>query len=364
MSVLIWYLFIFFLLLQGYYIQKYFLPLIKVDHWSKRPNLKVSVIICAKNEEKNLKKNLGHVLQQKYDTFEVLVLDDHSTDGSHEVIKNFQKEFPNLRYVKASEEIKDKAGKKWAITEAIQQAKYDYLLFTDADCRPSSLVWIEEMMSKFTNRAEIILGVGHYYQSSKPFSRLIQYETLFTALQYLGMAHAGKPYMGVGRNLAYKRSVFNEDLMKSEDIATGDDDLFLQKVMNTENTEICINVKANTYSAPPLTYKLWLMQKMRHMSAGKYYTKKILRRLTALKTSFYLPNYLFILLIIIDFHTSWVSFIFLSRWLIWMLALQKLRLKLGFSQPFYLLPCYEIYFSLFEVWMIYKNLRNNKISWS
>ena len=364
MSVLLWYLFVLFLLLQGYYVQKYFLPLINTDSRPNKPKVPVTVIICAKNEENNLARNLGHVLRQKYEEFEVLVLDDHSTDDTKKVIESFQEQFSHLTYIQASQEIKNKEGKKWAISEAIKFAKYDHLLFTDADCRPSSLIWIEEMMARLSAKTDIVLGVGHYYHTNRFYNRLIQYETLFTALQYLGMSLAGQPYMGVGRNLAYKRSVFNEDLMKSEDIASGDDDLFLQKVMTGENTDICINVKANTYSASPTSYSAWLWQKRRHNSAGKYYSKKILRRLTAVKLSFYLPNYLFLILLFLDFHASWCVFLFLSRWLIWTVALQKIRWKLGFSQPFYLLPCYEIYFSLFDGWMMFKNLTNNKINWS
>ena len=112
MSVLFWYLFVLLLLLQGYYIQKYFLPLINLNRKTKRSILNVSVIICAKNEEKNLKKNLKHILRQKYETFEVLVMDDHSNDGTSELINSYQKEFPHLTYIKASPEIKDKEGKK------------------------------------------------------------------------------------------------------------------------------------------------------------------------------------------------------------------------------------------------------------
>ena len=87
MSVLFWYLFVLLLLLQGYYIQRYFLPLINLNQKIKRSKLEVSVIICAKNEEKNLKKNLGHILRQNYLTFEVLIMDDHSTDGTAQLIK-------------------------------------------------------------------------------------------------------------------------------------------------------------------------------------------------------------------------------------------------------------------------------------
>ncbi len=193
MTIILWYLYLSFILLQGYFVLSIFLPLLKGERRPKRLPLAVSVIICAKNEYENLKENLPFILNQHYSDFEVVVMDDHSEDQTQDLLKELSKEHKNLTCLKASDDIKDKPGKKWALSEAIEQSNNKHVLLTDADCRPSSLMWIGEMMSHFTGKTSIVLGIGQYNTTGKWFDSLIQYETLFTAITYLGFAISGKP---------------------------------------------------------------------------------------------------------------------------------------------------------------------------
>jgi glycosyltransferase involved in cell wall biosynthesis len=355
--VAIWYLLLLFLAVQAYFIYHYFMPLRVAERKPKRHPLPVSVIICVKDESENLSKNLSFILNQKYHEFEVLVMDDHSSDNTAQFIKRLQKNHKNLKYVKASARIKDKVGKRWALAEAVEFSKHKHLLLTDADCRPSSLMWIEEMASRFSGKAAVVLGIGQYNLSGKWFDVLVQYETMFTALSYLGMAAGGKPYMGVGRNLAYQKRIFDKKIMEDERLVSGDDDMFIQHVARADNTVICTDQKAQTFSDPPNSFKQWIRQKTRHYSTASSYNRLIQMRLLLLKSSFYLPNFLSIYLLFAGFHIGLTLFLFLFRWLFWLMALKHIKQRLGFMRPIYLLPCYEIFFALFDLWIVIKNLQ-------
>ena len=169
--------------------------------------------------------------------------------------------------------------------------------------------------------------------------------------------------MGVGRNLAYKKALFTEELMTSSDLASGDDDLFIQKVANGSNTAICTDQKAHTFSDIPSTYGAWLKQKLRHYSTGPNYSRNNIINLALMKTSFYLPNILMFYLFFNNFYPEIILFIFFSRWIIWLTTLNFLRKRLGFSQPLYLLPWFEIYFTLFDLWIAIKNAMMMPKAW-
>lgn len=300
---------------------------------------------------------------QKYFDFEVLIMDDHSTDSSKEYVESLQKEIDHLTYYQASEEIKDKEGKKWALAEAIAKAKNETLLFTDADCKPSSLSWIELMTSSMGGKTQIVLGIGQYENKSRWFDHLVQYETMFTAISYLGFALSGKAYMGVGRNLAYMKSIFDLDKNLNLDLASGDDDLFIQNVANHENTAICIDGQGQTISKSPESYSSWIKQKQRHHSTAFSYKFSVKLKLMLFKASNYIPNYLMILLFIKQFHPSLIAYIFVLRYLFSISLFSAVKRQLGFSQTIYLLPCYEIYFSLLDTWLAIKNLMKIRTKW-
>ena len=323
----------------------------------------VSVIICAKNELDNLKRNLSVVLEQKYPVFEVVLMDDHSSDGTLKFVKELQKKYKHLKYYKASDSIKNKEGKKWALAEAVSMTLYEKLLLTDADCRPSSLSWIEIMSSHFTAKNEIVLGIGQYIPKGKWFDNLIQYETSITAFSYLGFALKNRAYMGVGRNLAYSKRIFKPDYFEKENIASGDDDLFIQAAAKHDNTTICTEIKAQTLSESPSSYSDWISQKQRHFSTAFYYKPSVKIRLGVLKLSFYAPNFLILLLLALNYHTTLVISIAVIRWIFWLTIFSRLKEKLGFTHQIYLLPCYEFYFCLFDLWIAIINLKKKKIIW-
>lgn len=234
----------------------------------------VSVIICAKNEEYNLKKNLRLVLEQNYPEFEVVVVNDCSQDDTDFYVTHLQRDYPHLRYTKIHEDPKFKHNKKLAVTIGIKAAKYDVFAFIDADCYPASQNWLFDMCAEFTNNKSIVLGYGAYEMSSGLLDKLVRYDTYSIALQYLSFAHAGIPYMGVGRNLAYSRSAYlhSSRFTNHSHIQSGDDDLFIAEVARGENTAICLESSSFTYSEQVTTFREWCVQKRRHLTTSVRYS--------------------------------------------------------------------------------------------
>ncbi len=233
----------------------------------------VSVIICAKDEANNLRKYLPFVLKQEYPDFEVIVINDGSTDETDILLNDLCKEYPNLRTTFVPVGANNLSTKKLGLTLGIKAAKNDMLLFTDADCMPEDKMWIARMARNFTGETDFILGYGAYLQKKGLLNRLITYDTLFIALQYMGMAIARKPYMGVGRNLAYRKETFfaHKGFASTLRLSSGDDDLMVNQASNKRNTRVEIAPDSITWSEPNKTFNGWFYQKERHLSVSSYY---------------------------------------------------------------------------------------------
>lgn len=239
-------------------------------------NTPLSVIICARNEKENLQKFLPSIFNQDYPNFEVIVVNDRSWDGTADVLEQLEKEYANLKVVTVSDGSKFIAGKKFAVTMGIKAASHDWLVFTDADCEPVSNNWLKFMQQPADDQMEIVLGYSPYFKKRGLLNALIRFETFFTAVNYLAYALKGMPYMGVGRNMAYKKSLFfkNKGFAAHMHIPSGDDDLFVNANANSRNTEIRLNKDSYVWSEPKTSFITYLRQKKRHFGAGKLYKPK------------------------------------------------------------------------------------------
>ena len=236
-------------------------------------NTPISVIVCAHNEEKNLRELVPMLLEQQYPEYEVVVVVDRSDDHSYDFLLATSGKDSRLRFVTIDHTPERMNAKKYALTLGIKTAKNPIILLTDADCRPASPRWIHAMTAGFDDKTQFVLGYSPYYKSSGLLGLFIRFETLLTGMQYIGMALLGMPYMGVGRNLAYRRSLFMEnkgfnDLME---VTGGDDDLFVNRHARRHNTRVSLGNEALMYSVPKMTWRSFLRQKVRHLSAGKRY---------------------------------------------------------------------------------------------
>lgn len=247
------------------------------ENKSKMQQHPVSVIICARDEAGNLTRNLpGLLVQQYHTTHEVIVVNHNSQDETKYLLEEFHKKFKQLHIVNLSQEAVGIPGKKYPLSIGIKEAKYEIVLLTDADCVPASEHWIEKMQSAYDDKTEIVLGYGGYFKKKGLLNKLIRFETFHIALQYFSYALAGMPYMGVGRNLSYKKDLFlrNKGFSSLNHVLSGDDDLFINKVATPENTRIILDEDTFTLSEPKKSFGDWLRQKRRHNSTSKYYKPK------------------------------------------------------------------------------------------
>ncbi len=233
----------------------------------------VSVIICARNELVNLRSFLTSVLEQDYPDYEVIVVNDCSEDNSYDVLGEYLQKYPHLRISNVNKDPKFTHNKKFAQFIGIKAARNDILLFTDADCHPESDKWIAGMASRFDEKTDFVLGYGGYMKRKGLLNTYLRYDTLAIALQYLGMAIRGIPYMGVGRNLAYRRSVFfdNKGFGSHNHVMSGDDDLFVNSNAGRNNTRVEFLKETHTRSVPSSTFEEWVKQKKRHFKTARYY---------------------------------------------------------------------------------------------
>jgi glycosyltransferase involved in cell wall biosynthesis len=237
----------------------------------------ISVVICARDEAHNLAMNLPGVLVQEYSTtHEIVLVNDNSEDESKYLLDEFKKSFKNLNVVTLTQDAKMINGKKFPLSMGIKSAKNETLLLTDADCVPASEHWMQLMQDGYSDETEIVLGYGAYKKKKGLLNKLIRFETFQTALQYFSYALAGMPYMGVGRNLSYKKEVFirNKGFSSINQMPSGDDDLFINQVANSKNTAIVIDHEAHTLSEPKTSFNEWMTQKYRHYTTSKYYKKQ------------------------------------------------------------------------------------------
>jgi len=291
----------------------------------------VSVIICARDEAANLAKNLPGALVQQYKTsHEVIVVDDNSFDDTKYLLQEFKKTFKQLHPVFLKQEAKFIPGKKFPLSIGIKTAKHEVVLLTDADCVPASEYWIEKMQETYDDTTEIVLGYGAFNKRRGFLNKLIRWEAFSTAIQYFSYALVGMPYMGVGRNLSYKKTIFyrHKGFSAHNHVLSGDDDLFINMAATKINTKINIDADAFTLSEPAKTWSQYAKQKKRHYSTAKYY-KPLHKFLLSVYAFTHFLFYPLLLASIILYNWKFALIVFGVRFIIqsivYFLGLKKLK---------------------------------------
>ena len=333
---------------------------------SPKKNIPISIIICAKNEAENLKANLPQILSQEYSNFEVVLVNDSSTDNTLEIMKNYKAKHNNINLVDVKTNETFWGNKKYALALGIKVSKNDFLVFTDADCVPNSNKWLAHISGNFSNQKSIVLGYGAY--SKKRFSllnKLIRYETVLTALQYFSFANLGMPYMGVGRNMAYRKEVFynNSGFNNHMSIKSGDDDLFINEVGNNTNTAICYTKDSFTVSEPKTSFRAWILQKRRHISTAKFYKIKHKFLLGLFFTSQLLFWILGALLLILSHNWQWIAALIGLRFVVQMLCFGLTAKNLNEVDLIILSPILEIFLIITQLSIFIANLISKPKHW-
>lgn len=317
-----------------------------------KANVPISVIISARNEAKNLRDFLPLVLQQNYPDFEVVVINDCSSDSSDMVLLELKESYPNLKVVTITEHARFKTGKKFALTLGIKAAKNECLLFTDADCEPASPDWITRMAANFTGGAQIVLGYSPYKPTKNFLNSFIRFETLKTGINYLSAALNGDPYMGIGRNLAYTKSLFfgSKGFAAHMHVLSGDDDLFVNQNATPHNTVIEIHPDAFTYTSAKTTLSSWFRQKKRHFGVGKIYKAKHKNMLSLDAVSGFLFYILLTSCLVFNFEPLLALGLFMFRLIFQIIIYRKPFNRLGGKYLLWFLPIFDM------VYYVYLNI--------
>lgn len=318
----------------------------KRERYQQHP---VSVIVCARDEDEHLARNLPGLLVQQYPTtYQVVVVNDNSVDDSKYILQELKKTFKDrLHVVELTQEAKLISGKKYPLSIGIKEARHEVLLLTDADCVPASEHWVQKMQDAYEEDTEIVLSYGAYHKKSGMLNKIIRFETFHSALQYLSYALAGIPYMGVGRNLSYKKAVFlrHKGFSSINHIPGGDDDLFVNKAATGKNTAVVLDPDAFTLSYPKQSWKAWMNQKTRHYSTSRYYRPrhKFLLGLYSLSSFLFYPL-LAVAAIFYDWKLALIIFgaRFLVQGVVYYFSMKKLNEKDLF--PLFL---------FFDLWMFF-----------
>jgi len=328
----------------------------------------VSVVVCAFNEADNLLANLKSLAEQRYPDYEIILVDDGSTDETPRIIREFQDEFNSekrpVRVLRIPPS--ESKGKKYALSRGIEMARRENILLTDADCSPSSTHWISKMASGLEGDSEIVLGYGAYRKiPGSLLNKLIRYETLMTALQYFSYALQGQAYMGVGRNLAYKKLLFEDagGFKTHLDVRSGDDDLFVNEVATSKNTVICDHPDAFTISEPKGELSSWLRQKRRHITTSKHYKTRQKLKLGV----FYLSQIGFysgaIVLLTLNTAPMLVIGLVLLRFLVFYSTMNRTAKKLNEKDLVTLAPLYEISIIFMQLYLFLANTVSPPKKW-
>jgi len=291
----------------------------------------VSIIICARNEAENLDKFLPSVLEQKYPEFEVIVVNDCSEDDSYNILGKYLLKYPHLRVSTINKDPKFTHNKKLAQFIGIKASKHELLLFTDADCKPESDNWLASMASHFDDKTTFVLGYGGYFREKGIMNSFIRYDSMTIAMQYFGMALRGNPYMGVGRNLAYRRSLFfaNKGYGVHNQLASGDDDLIVNGNGTAENTAVEFRQVAHTRSVPAADLNEFFKQKRRHYTTAPHYKfrdKFLLMLEPSSRVLFYAT---LVILLSYTFLWPWVLAVFAARFTAQLVVLILISRKLN-----------------------------------
>ena len=233
----------------------------------------ISIIIYAREECANLKENLCSILDQDYPTFEVIVINDGNSDGSEDYLIQLENRYQYLYHSFIPASSRYISRKKLAITLGIRAARYDWLVLTDANCCPQSNQWLRMLARNFTPGTQVVLGYSNYTPSRAKGRRMATLCELFSAMRYLGFALGRHPYMGIGRNLAYRKELFykNKGFSAHLNLPLGEDDLFVNRIATPTNTRVEAATESIVRITPAEQDKNWMDEKAEYAFTARYY---------------------------------------------------------------------------------------------
>ena len=296
---------------------------------------------------------------------QVIVVNDCSWDETGEYLDEVKKDYPHLKVVTIKEQDRYRHGKKFALTLGIKAAKNEILVMTDADCLPSGKNWISYVQSGYDEGTEIILGYGAHMKEKGLLNRLIRFDTFQVAMQYFSFALSGVPYMGVGRNISYRKSTFfrTKGFANHYHIFSGDDDLFVNENATAANTTIETAPDSFTYSDAKKTFAEWFNQKSRHGTTATYYKSKHKALLTLLSLSDFIFFLLLITLLVIRYNWQILLTVYISKLLVQWAINYMAANKLKEQSLMWFYPLHEICYTALQPVFFISSLFTKQRTW-
>lgn len=232
----------------------------------------VSILICVRNERRNLESNLPRIIDAMEEGDELIVVDDGSTDGSFGSLRSKSAEWPLVLVRNHAPQ-----GKKRAVDLGVSKATHSYILQSDADCIPRSPEWVNRMRGGIEKGKELILGWSPLEGGSGILGAFLHWDSIRTAMNYSFFARIGLPYMGVGRNMLYKKDLRKKAKMPDAyyKVLSGDDDLLVAHGAARGKVEHIRHPDAHTLSPPPSSWTAYWHQRRRHAESGLHYPRAI-----------------------------------------------------------------------------------------
>ena len=230
-----------------------------------------SVIIAVRNEEKNCESLIKSLAKQDYPAqlFEVIIIDDHSTDNTFSILQELTKDLPNFII---KESLEDSVGKKAAISLARTFAKNDFYIFTDGDCSFGNK-WISSYAKYITKEKDVFLfGAVNHVRENSFVQKLFTLDFLSMVGTQAGLAQNNHAFSCNAANMCISRNIAN--LSSNNKFASGDDVFLLHSAKKTKKIPI-VFVKekdAMVYTNPPKDINHFLQQRIRWSSKSSGYT--------------------------------------------------------------------------------------------
>ena len=314
-------------------------------------NPPLSVIIVAKDAAHELQENLPFILEQDYPEFEVIVIYDRPADDCDNTLKLLEDKYPNLYHTFIPDSARYISHKKLGITMGIKASRHEWLVFTEPDCRPQSNQWLKQMARNFTPATEIVLGYSNYEKVPGWFNKKITFDTLLNSMRYLGMAVSGHPYMGTGRNMAYRKTLYykQKGFASHLNLQRGEDDLFINELATSSNTRVETDFNATTRIQPVYRYKDWKEEKVSYMATARFYhgiQRYLLGFETFSRLLFYIACIAGIVIGILNFHwlVAGIAFlIWILRFTIQAVIINRTAKEMGGGRKYYFsLPVFDL----------------------
>lgn len=236
----------------------------------------VSVIMVVKDAAAALLKTLPRLLNQHYPNFELVIVNDNSKDDTQLLLLEYQQQYPNIHVVNLDSAVTSIRGNKYAMSIGIRCAKYENLVFTDAECAPTSVHWLEHVAGQFSDNTHIVLGYSTYQKRNNPFNRLLHFDTMVAAMQYFSLALAHSTYRGDHKNIGFSKTLFykQKGFAAHNHLVYGDEDIFISKASNQKNTAIVYSPESFTVLQRSAYYNYWCHHKEGLLFTRKYNTVK------------------------------------------------------------------------------------------